>query len=335
MANRASLKKAVGSILKEKGADIFFNAQDFRRLLIEQNVPKEDAITVELMLSSCPALANALSSGTISRMEANSLVSIIIQKTSLSPAITRRIVGELLIGRGVDPSDYRVAAELINDTVIGEKLSENLKKKGYQWSLIDRSEKKNVINARRMIYEGREYDSALSELDRIAQEGNAEAYYALGEYYLRSRKEKNYKLARRHLQLSAKLGYGPAFGALAEIEICSERGSFEKAAKYLEHPVSIKGKDGRKWSGTIEWMMNYQHANSWRAGRVFVLALIVFVVSLIAVAVNPTVGRVSCILSVVCAARALFCIFKNKYQSLVPESLILTAAWFLFILILL
>ena len=335
MENKVSLIKAVRNILKDKGVNIFYNAQDFRRLLMEQNVPEKDAITVELMLSSCPALANALASGAISRMEANSLVSIIIQKTALSPVITRKIVGELLIGRGVDPTDYRIARELISDTVIGEKLSENLKKKGYQWSLIDESEEKNIVNARRMIYEGREYDSALSELERIAQEGNAEAYYALGEYYLSSQEEKNYRRAKKYMELSAKLGYGPAYGALAEIEICSDNGSFEKAAKYLEHPVSIKGVDGRKWSGTVEWMMNYQHANSWRAGRVFVLALIVFVVSLIAVAVNPTVGRVSCILSVVCAARALFCIFKNKYQSLVPESLILTAAWFLFILILL
>ena len=331
MENKVTLKKAVNDIIKDKGTGIFEDPSEFRRLLCEQGISRNSAITIELMLSACPALANALSGGTVSRMEANSLVSIIVQETSLSPSIVRKILGELLMGRGADPSEYRVAGELKNDIYIGEKLSENLKKKGYQWSLINESEERDVLRARRMLFEERECDSALSELDRMAEEGNAEANYAIGEYYLSSREENAYERARKYMELSAKLGYGPAFGALAEMEIHSDKGSLEKAAQYLEHPLSLKGRDGRSWSSANEWMLNYQHSNTWRAKRVLALSLIALIVSSFSAAVRPISGWAACILAVICIARSSFCIFRNQYQSLVPESLLLTALWFLLI----
>lgn len=343
MNKKISLKTAVNNIVKEKGMGIFNDSEELRKQLMLQEVPEDCAITVELMLSACPALANALVGGTVSRMEANSLVSIIIQKTSLTPALTRKIVGELLIGRGVDPSEYRVAGELKNDSFIGERLSESLKNKGYQWSLIDDFEELSVMRSREKLVEAEWQDAALSELDRIAEEGNAEANYAIGEYYYGLRdhgsylqqEDNNYEQARKYMERSAKLGYGPAFGALAEMEILSSSGSLEKAAGYLEHPISIKGSDGRKWSSTVEWMMNYQFENSKRADRILVITLIALIVSIVSFKVLPLVGIAGIVLSISCIARIIFCKFRNKYQSKVPEMIVLTIVWFLIILALL
>ena len=140
MAKTTSIKTAVSNIVKENGAGVFNNPREFRRLLDLQGVPEESSITAELMLSACPALTNALAAGVISRMEANALVSMVIQKTSLTPSVTRKMVGELFLGRGVSSSEYSVAGELKYDSYIGDRLSENLRKKGYRWSLIDDSE---------------------------------------------------------------------------------------------------------------------------------------------------------------------------------------------------
>ena len=343
MDKKVSLKSAVSNIVKESGVGIFQNPGELRKALLLQGISEDYAITVELILSACPALSNALAGGTISRMEANSLVSIILQQTSLTPAITRKIVGELLLGRGVDPSAYRVAGELKNDSFIGERLSASLQKKGYQWSLIDDVEETHVTEARKKLKETEWQDAALSELDGFADEGNAEANYAIGEYYFSLRGvsdnihqfDNNCEQARRYMERSAKLGYGPAFGALADMEILSNSGSLEKAAGYIEHPLSIKGSDGKKWSGAVEWMMNYQHDNSRRADRVLIIALIASIVSFFAAKVQPVAGTIGFVLCVICAVRAVFCKFRNKYQSHVPEMLLLMVVWLLMILVLL
>ena len=340
MEKKESLKTAIHNIVKENGTGIFKNPSELRKQLMIQEIPEDSAITVELMLSACPALSNALAGGVISRMEANSLVSIIIQKTSLTPAITRKVVGELFMGSGVDSSAFRVAGELKNDTLIGERLSTSLQKKGYQWSLINDSEETSVKEARKKLSKTEWQDAALSELDRLAEEGNAEANYAIGEYfynigYFKSQEDNNRIQAQKYMERSAKLGYGPAFGALADMEILSDSGSLEKAARFLEHPISVKGSDGEKWSDTVGWMMNYQHDNSRRADRVLIIALIALIVSFFAAKVQPVAGTIGFVLCVICAVRAVFCKFRNKYQSHVPEMLLLMVVWLLMILVLL
>lgn len=343
MDKKVSLKNAVNAIVKENGAGIFHTPGELRRKLTQQGIPEDSAITVELMLTACPALSNALAGGTVSRMEANSLVSIIIQKTSLTPAITRKIVGDLFMGRGVGPSEFRVAGELKHDSLIGERLSASLQKKGYQWSLIDDLEEEYVTEARKTLSRRGWLDSALSELDRFAEEGNAEANYAIGEYYyrlsedeyLKDQEDSNREQARRYMERSAKLGYGPAFGALGEMEILSGSGSLEKAARYLEHPIAIKGRDGGNWSDTVGWMMKYQHENSRRADRILIITIIAFIVSFFAAKVQPLAGAAGILISMICAARALFCKFRNKYQSHVPEMKLLIIVWLLIILALL
>lgn len=340
MEKKVSLKKAINNIVKESGTGIFKNPSELRKQLTLQKISEDTAIMIEFMLSACPALSNALAEGTVSRMEANSLVSIIIQKTSLTPAITRKVVGELFMGRGVDSSAFRVAGELKNDNFIGERLSASLQKKGYQWSLIDDSEEVSVKDARKKLSKTEWQDAALSELDRLAEEGNAEANYAIGEYfynigYFKSQEDNNRIQAQKYMERSAKLGYGPAFGALADMEILSDTGSLEKAAGYLEHPISIKGSDGEKWSSTVEWMMNYQHDNARRADIVLLIALVALIVSFFAAKVHPVAGTVGFALSVICAVRAVFCKFRNRFQSHVPEMVLLTVIWFLMILVLL
>ena len=343
MADNTSLKTAVGSIVQNNGVGIFRAPGELRKLLVMQGISEECAITVELMLSSCPALANALAGGVITRSEANTLVSLVIQKTSLTPAVTRKIVGELFQGRGIDPSEYSIAGELKKDSDIGEKLSASLQKKGYQWSLIDDSEERMVTEARIKLFYDKWQDAALSELDRMAEAGNAESNYAVGEYlYGLSLKngdqlqgDSHYVLAKHYMERSAKLGYGPAFGALAEMEILSPGGSLEKAAGYLRHPISIKGRDGRKWSGTVDWMMNYQYDNSKRANSVLIIILTALIVSVFACTVRPVFGILGCVLSARCLGRVVFSKFWNKYLSHVPEMALLTVVWFLIILALL
>lgn len=345
MAKKTSLTAAVSNIVRDNGAGIFKNPGALRQLLILQGIPEGTAITTELILSSCPALGNALVAGNISRMEANNLVSIVMQTTSLTPAITREILGELFMGRGVDASSYRVAGELNRDSVMG-RIAENLLKRNYRWSLIDETEHDSVARARRKLHEmnwGGWDDLALSELDRLAEEGNAEANYAIGEYFYElsadsdaiPQDDSNFEQAHRYMERSAKLGYGPAYGALAEMEIVSGKGSLEKAAGYLEHPVSIKGSDGRRWSHTVEWMMNYQHENDRRADRVLVVTLAAIIVSFFAYLVKPVFGIAGVVLSSICIVRAVFSKFWNKYQSHVPEMIIMTLIWFMMILALL
>lgn len=92
---------------------------------------------------------------------------------------------------------------------------------------------------------------------------------------------------------------------------------------------------GEKWSDTVGWMMNYQHDNSRRADRVLIIALIALIVSFFAAKVQPVAGTIGFVLCVICAVRAVFCKFRNKYQSHVPEMLLLMVVWLLMILVLL
>ena len=81
--------------------------------------------------------------------------------------------------------------------------------------------------------------------------------------------------------------------------------------------------------------MKYQHENSRRADRILVITIIALIVSFFAAKVQPLVGAAGIMISMICAARALFCKFRNKYQSHVPEMKLLMIVWLLMILALL
>ncbi len=328
MEKEISLHEAVRKIVSENGINVLSDVSQMRILLRMQGITVKKALTVELILTSCPAVVGALKERKITRTEANVLVGIVMRKTSFSPVIVREVLGELMLGVGINSSDYRVAGDLKTDSTFGERLSRNLSKKGYKWSLIDADENAEVSKARMCINYNNGIDHALSELDRLAAEGNAEANYALGEFQRENIQTKDGgSAARRFYELAAKLGYGPAFGALADLEIRSNNGSIEKAAKYLCHPIALEGSDGKKWRETIQWMAVYSKENIRRIYHIIMLAILAMIIGFLYLKTNVFLGGIIVIVAGLSLIRAVFARIKDVYQPQMLNLVLITVSW--------
>ncbi len=328
MEKKIRLREAVKKIVSEKGPSVFSDAAITRNLLTEQGISAEKALTVELILTACPAVAGALQEGKITRTEANVLVGTIMRQTSLSATIVREMLGELLLGVGVSDSDFRVAANLKTDSVLGDQLSKNLKRKGYQWSLTNARENYEVAKGRECLKYNATVDTGLSELDRLATEGNAVANYAVGEYLGRgTQSEETISKAHHFYELSAKLGYGPAYGALADQEIRSMNGSLEKAAEYLRHPIALEGLDGQKWRETVYWMSFYRRANVHRIYQVIIMSVLALVLGFFVRNISWQLGTIAVLAAGISLARAVYARVKNTYQSQRLSMILITASW--------
>lgn len=334
MNNSTSIRSAVKEIVSGVDKSILLQPDDFRQALIDKGVSGQDALTVALILEACPAVGDALSRKDITRSEATALISAATNATGLSVACVRRILGELIYGNGGKPEWYTRMTELTDLSQLPERfINARRHVKNDKWSIVGDAEDSRVNRARIMLADEKKQDAALSELQNLADEGNAVANYAVGEYYcLNGKNFQEKSTGREYLTLASWLGYGPANGALANLELQDPDGSIGKAARYLSHPLALRGNDGRKWVTSAQRLANYADDNVRRGKVLLLLTLILFFIAIFSVPVHPLAGSLSAIMVAVGFVRSVACVRFNRYLSHFLTIVLLMAAWLLLVL---
>ena len=299
------MKQALNQTIQAQGLQALQSPQQLCEQLLAAGAAPGEAITLELILNNCPSIVAVLSQGEISRAEANAMVSTVVRSTSLSPAKVRQILGELFQACGIKiltiPMDGTevVRTRKFKGTVASEQEGAELRAAWYELQ-------KNTDSV-----------EALAKLEDLAEAGNAYANYLMGEYYYSSDRTDGMAQGKEYYRRAAELGYGPAFGALADYEISGPRRNLSKAATYFTHPTALAGSDGRKWSTNAVQLLTYRGENKSRIWIVLLLSLAMFGISLIPMLFSAPVvwNSLAALGAVGCVCRCLFAWILAPYQS--------------------
>lgn len=245
----------VKEILQQKGVCLLEQPKKLEEELRSAGCAECEIYTVMLILNGCPATAATLTGKSPTRTEIHNLIRSISKETGLNVHVVRHVLGELMVACGLVtreaviysvwpvwalngrrlPGEGSLAAELAHEDELVRKLATELERTNEDAAVFGR-------------------------LQLMAEQGNAEAAYRLGMYFRSGSDPTDQKRAEHYFVLAAELGYGPAHGALAE---CLSRDvrKIDAAMKQISHPLSVCGREGRKWKTVMDKLMKYQRTN--------------------------------------------------------------------------
>ena len=315
------MRQALSQIIRGQGMQALLSPQQLRDQLIAAGAPAGDAITLEMVLHYCPSLVAALAQGEVSWAEGNTMVSTVVRSTSLSPERARQIVGEL----------FRACGAKISSLPLGSPELRSRHK--YAGTLSGDGEEERLRSAWYNLQNGIETLEALSVLEDLSEAGNAYANYLLGEYYHDSDRRDGTVQGKLYYRRAADLGYGPAYGALADYEVNGRNQNLSRAAAYFIHPTALAGADGRKWAANAAQLLTYRGENKRRIGLALVLSLLMLaLVCITLLLVGPSVWAGLALASAAgCVCRSLFARFLAPYQSQRGTYGVLLVCWLLLV----
>ena len=92
------MNRVLQQVIAQDGISVLQDAARLRERVIELGGNRQDAITLELMLTACPSIAPALSQGDLPQSEVNVLISSVMRTTGLSVSTVRRVTGNVYSG---------------------------------------------------------------------------------------------------------------------------------------------------------------------------------------------------------------------------------------------
>lgn len=300
------MKSIVKRVIEADGIKILNNPSAFRDRLVGEGYSEQDAITMELILTACPSIPMLLNQREITDSEAASMLSTAVKNTHLSPMVVRHMLGELF-ENPMNQGDWQsillnskktiegMAPSSSNEDAILSRAAEIIKKQLYANKGVSLSTAEKA-----------ELDVSISKLDDLSNAGNGYASYLIGLYHLKDSKEiepskysyldmldlkartgetafeRNSRLrgeyaarSKRYFTKAASQGFGPAFGALSDIELHEKYCSMSRAASFFEHPAALAGTEGKRWKNSAVKIINYREENKTRRlSTILMLALI-------------------------------------------------------------
>lgn len=311
------MNRVLQQVIAQDGIAVLQEPSRLRGRIVELGVNPKDAITLELMLTACPSIAPALSQGDLSQSEVNVLISSVVRTTGLSVSIVRRVLGDLIAASGNRLSGH------------APFLLPILHKKQGEISLLGELEDPVLRSALEQIKSGADPAQPLSDLERLSQAGNAYASYQLGNYYHPQDRKNGTELGRPYYQLAADLGYGPAYGALADYDINSKKKNLRRAAACFEHPTALAGLDGQTWSANAANLLRYRSENLVRCRQTLLLTALGLLFSFFIIFLEPLWGIVAMLLSLSALGITLYSMLAAPYHSHKSTYLLLLFCWLL------
>ena len=252
------MEKELKAIFQEKGKAILTDPDTLMRLLTEQGCDGTQVMTLGLLLKSCPTAANILQQEQITEAESNVLVSAAVNQTGLSVVATRRVLNTVINAAGLK-SAWRPRL------LIYEKIAEK------ELTALTPDEAEHLQDLERQLRLTSVSSETIHDLDALSRKGSVRASYMLGEYFRQQDIQNGTITGMQYYQRAARLGYGPANGALADYMIRSNRKNMAKAAACFEDPTSITGHHGREWKTLAERLLSYREENKQRTGSMILL----------------------------------------------------------------
>ncbi len=304
-------------IIEQYGLDALHYPDELAKAMRESGIGEKDIHCVMLILKCCPAAADVLKQEIVSDVEANALLESAVKQTGLSIAAARHTLGQLLNACGVKPAwetEFPWTVKIVDKDMKTEAFSEET-----VTALVEKLKS-----------EGENAD-VISSLDKLARSGSAQAAYALGKYYRSVDQENGSEVGVEYFAMAAKLGYGPANGALAAYQLERDEKCPWKAAKYLYKPTAIAGSEGREWISVSKSLLKYRKENEERVHSTLIVQGIVLLLSLVLVALlgvgTGFWGGAAIGLQLVGLAWSLVCKFFKPYYSLQISSGLMMISW--------
>ena len=265
------MEKELKAILQEKGKTILSDPDNLMLLLNQQGCDVTKVMTLGLVLKSCPPAVFMLQQPQITEAESNVLVSAVVSQTGLSVTAVRRILHTVMS-----------AAEIKSTWT--PKLLAFERRPMKELTTLAPGEEEMLAELERALRLPNVSSETLHDLDELSKKGSIRASYLLGEYYKKIDDEEGTITGRQYFLRAARLGYGPANGALADYMVRSNRKNMAAAAACFEDPTSITGHHGRRWKTLAESLLSYREDNKKRTGgmlllQIFFLALTVAILA--------------------------------------------------------
>lgn len=245
----------VKKIIQQKGVCLLDQPKNLEEELRNAGCTECEIHTVMLILTGCPATAATLTGGSATRTEIHNLIRSITKETGLNVHVVRHVLGELMVACGLVTRESVIYSVCPVSTLNGRRLPRG-GKLAAELACEDELVRKLAAEL-----ESKNEDAAVfGRLQLMAEQGNAEAAYRLGMYFKSGSDFADQERAEYYFMLGADLGYGPAHGALAA---CLSRDvrKIDAAMKQVSHPLSVCGREGRKWKTVMDKLMKYQRTN--------------------------------------------------------------------------
>lgn len=311
------MNRALQQVIAQDGISILEDVARLREHILALGGNPKEAIALELILTACPSIAPTLSQGNLSQSEVNVLISSVVRTTGFSVSTVRRILGALITASGNQLSGHATFLLPI------------LRKKRGEISLLGELEDSVLRSALEQINSGADPAQPLSDLERLSKAGNAYASYQLGNYYYPQDRQNGTELGRPYYQLAADLGYGPAYGALADYDINGQKKNLHRAAVYFEHPTALAGQDGRNWSANAAKLLRYRSENQMRCRQTLLLSALGVLFSLFVISLEMFFGLATLLLSLSALGSTLYSMLASPYHSHKSAYLLLLTCWLL------
>lgn len=311
------MNRVLQQVIAQDGISILQDPPRLRARILELGGSEQDAITIELILTSCPSVSPALSQGELPQSEVNVLISSAVRASGLSVSTVRRVLGALITASGSKLSGHPPFLLPI------------LRRKAQNLSLMGEQEDATLRAALQAIQSGSDPAQPLSDLERLSQAGSAYASYQLGNYYHPQDRKNGTELGRPYYQTAADLGYGPAYGALADYDINGKKKNLRRAAEYFEHPTALAGADGRSWSSNAANLLRYRSENLLRGRKTLILSALTVLFAFFIVVLNPLLGLVAVLLSLGALGSTLYALLTAPYHSHRTAYYLILLCWLL------
>lgn len=313
------LKKIIDTF----GSDALYYPDDLAKAMQEAGIAEKEILSVMLVLKCCPAVARLLSQGEVSEVEASALLEAVVRKTGLTVGAARQTLSKLMIASGIKLPWLPPLILCNRVNAKGVCMSDDLDEEAEE--LVEQLE------------DGDSSAELLSTLDELARGGSAKAAYALGLYYRDEDLEEDTEIGRPYFEMAANLGYGPAYGALADYQMHGGKKSIWKAVAYFHRPTAISGTDGRKWRELSEDLLEYRQENEKRINGTLKIQGIVLVLTLLTVillGIEPGFWRTIAVgLQGFGLLWSLMCRFVKPYHSMSIPSSLMMVSWLILILV--
>lgn len=252
------MEKELKEIFLQQGKNILTDPDQLMQLLRERNCDETQIMTLGLVLKGCPTVGNLLQQEQLTEAESNMLCSAAVNQTGLSVVAARRILHTVMTAAGMK-SAWRP------QLLIYERVAEKT------LTTMTPDEVKHLDQLEAQLNQGNVSSEVIHDLDVLSEKGSIRASYLLGEYFRKKDLRDSTADGMQYYRRAAKLGYGPAFGALADYMIRSNRKNMATAAACFEDPTSITGHHGRTWKTLAERLLTYREENKKRTGSMLLL----------------------------------------------------------------
>lgn len=335
------MKQALKKIVEEKGLDILKNHEELVSCMTAEGIAPSEAYSLLLALTTCPSVVSFANKEILPEQE-NSLVDALSRNAGISVSKARDLTDIILYSIDTKRDrklQYRFGG--VTDLSIG---NQNLRTKllsGWESSFFDKVSYNFVANqpmegeilehfTKALEYRDllRIPKTAIDDLIMLAMSGNGEACYKLGMKYLNLRDDKTLKSAVECFKCAAGLGYAPAYGALANIEL-SKGGNMVLISELLSYPGAIAGENGARWAKNLDYMLMYREANKKKTQIALLMSVVVLLLSFFMFIIGKGFfAALAIVLSLACTVGAILTILQRAYyRSMVPLGLAMLACW--------